>query len=100
MKTILCIIKKPGEAPEITTIENTLESFQKIVGGLIQTVTIAEDLVIICNEEGLLMDLPYNCSVCGIDFVGPIIFCGTKEDEFSDVPLDIEKFKKIFGEIE
>lgn len=94
---IKCIIKNPGEAPKMAEIENMLKSFQSAVGGYIETFTILEDMVIICNEEGRLKNLPYNCKICGVDFVGPIIFCGVEGENFSDVPCSSEEFKQIFG---
>ena len=51
------IRKKPGCAPEIIEVENTLEALQQEVGGYIETLSIA-DVVIICNEEGRLCGLP------------------------------------------
>lgn len=66
-------------------IPNTLEDLQATVGGYIETVTIASDAVIICNEEGRLHGLPHNCRVFGVDFVGPILIAGVDEDEFTDL---------------
>ena len=80
------IRKKPGCAPEIIEVENTLKALQREVGGYIETVTIASDAVIICNEEGRILGLPDNCRVCGVDFVGTLLIVGTKGDEFCDVP--------------
>lgn len=80
------IRKKPGCAPEIIEVENTLKALQAEVGGYIETVTIASDAVIICNEEGRLCGLPYNCRFVGVDFVGPILVVGRNKDEFCDVP--------------
>ena len=79
------IRKKPGCAPEIIEVENTLEALQQEVGGYIETVSIA-DVVIICNEEGRLCSLPYNCRFVGVDFVGTILVVGRNKDEFCDVP--------------
>lgn len=79
------IRKKPGCAPEIIEVENTLEALQQEVGGYIETVSIA-DVVIICNEEGRLCGLPYNCGFVGVDFVGTILVVGRNKDEFCDVP--------------
>ena len=79
------IRKKPGCAPELIDIDNTLETLQTEVGGYIETVSIA-DVVIICNEEGRLCGLPYNCRFVGVDFVGPILVVGRNKDEFCDVP--------------
>ena len=70
------IYKAPGCAPEPRDIPNTLEELQATVGGYIETVTIATDVVIICNEEGRLRGLPHNCRIFGVDFVGPILIAG------------------------
>ena len=79
------IRKKPGCAPELIDIDNTLAALQTEVGGYIETVSIA-DVVIICNEEGRLCGLPYNCRFVGVDFVGTILVVGRDRDEFCDVP--------------
>lgn len=80
------IYKAPGCQPEPRDIPNTLEELQAAVGGgHIETVTIALDAVIICNEEGRLRGLPHNCRIFGVDFVGPILIAGVDEDEFSDL---------------
>ena len=79
------IYKAPGCAPEPRDIPNTLEELQATVGGYIETVTIATDAVIICNEEGRLQGLPHNCRIFGVDFVGPILIAGVDEDEFTDL---------------
>lgn len=49
------IRKKPGCAPELVEVDNTLKALQTEVGGYIETVSIA-DVVIICNEEGRRYD--------------------------------------------
>ena len=80
------IRKKPGAQPGIIEVDNTLKALQTEVGGYIETVTIASDAVVICNEEGRILGLPDNCRVCGVDFVGTILVVGRNKDEFSDVP--------------
>lgn len=94
-KKIKVIIKEPAKKPRCVWISNTLENLQKTVGGYIETVTVASDMVIICNEEGRLRNLPYNCDVCGVSFVGTIIFCGVSEDEFCDIPVDYQALKNL-----
>ena len=85
-KQILICIKEPGKGPRIEPLfENTLEAFQKAVGGYIETVTLCTDLVLICNEEGRLLDLPYNTTLCGLPFYGPVLAVGVKGDEFASV---------------
>ena len=80
------IIKEPGKAARVEPLfENELEAFRQAVGGFIETVTVATDLVIICNEEGRLKGLPWNCTVFGVDFVGPIVVAGVKGEEFASI---------------
>lgn len=90
-------IKRPDEEiGHSTWIENSLKNLQKTVEGYIETVTFG-DYVIICNEEGRLENLPYNCTIHGVDFVGTIIVAGINEDEFGDVPLSFEEYKYLIG---
>lgn len=89
---IKVIIKEPGKAPEIKTITNDLGALQSIVGGYIETVTLASDLVIICNEDGKLWNLPYNFDSGGQSFVGTVVFAGVDGDEFADVPERLASF--------
>ncbi len=79
------IVKQPGKEPEVAEIENTLPALQRAVGGYIETVTLATDCCIICNEEGRLEGLPYNLTFCGISFVGPILVVGVDGDEFTSL---------------
>lgn len=85
-KYIKVITKRPGEPPRSVNISNRLENLQKYVGGYIEAVTLTSDIVVICNEEGRLMRLPFNCYICGVGFCGPIIICGVADDEFADLP--------------
>ena len=92
---IKVIIKRPeDEFERLVEVENELEVFQNIVGGYIET-TGYKNLVIICNEEGKLRGLQPNIVLGREMLVGPIIVCGASGDEFSDVPIDFEKWKQI-----
>lgn len=83
---ILVVVKEPGKEPRVEPLfDNTLEAFQKAVGGYIEAVTIADDLVVICNEEGRLLRLPINTRVAGITFVGTVIAVGVNGDEFASL---------------
>lgn len=98
MEKIRVFVKRPDRPTGyMTWMSNSLENLQRFVGGYIETVTVFSDLVIICNEEGRLKDLPYCCTILGMDFVGPIIVCGRDGDEFADVPLDIEPLRAYLG---
>ena len=55
------IVVEPKKKPEVREIGDSLESMQKIVGGLIEAVyPFDEPVVLICNEEGKLLNLPLN----------------------------------------
>lgn len=90
MSKIRAIVKRPDEAVgHVTYISNTLKNLQTAVDGYIETVTIiAEEpkVVIICNEEGRILNMPYNCTINDIDFYGDIIAVGVDGDEFADLP--------------
>ena len=80
------VAKRPGHLAEIIEIKNELKALQEYVGGLIETVTFAPNACIVCNEEGRLLDMPYNFTFCGVEFCGPILIVGIKGEEFTDCP--------------
>lgn len=82
---IKVLIKEPNKPCRMATIPNRLKALQEIVGGYIEVVTITTDTAIICNEEGLIRVLPYNCEVCGHSFFGTIFFVGVDGAEFDDI---------------
>ena len=90
------IAKNPGEPFREMEVDNTLEALQAFVQGYIETVTLFTDMCIICNEEGAIKGMPFNVNILGIPFCGPIMFVGTKGEEFCDTPLNLEKIKVLF----
>lgn len=97
MEKIRAIIKRPDEAiGHVTNISPSLKNLQNIVGGYIETVTLCRSThnwTIICNEEGRLLDLPYNCTIGGVDFCGDIIAVGVDGENLTDLPAEITKRK-------
>ena len=81
------LVVEPERRPEAREIDGSLRSMQEIVGGLIQPVYPFDDsVVLVCNDEGKVMDLPANRGlrneggqiydiVCGTFFL-----CGTPAD--------------------
>ena len=92
------IAKAPNEAPIILEMKNTLEELQDAVGGNIEIVSFASDACIICNEEGRLRGLPFNCRLLGIDFVGPILIVGVDGDEFTNLYEPEVVARLLFGD--
>lgn len=81
MKKVLIAIKEPGKPWEPKEVEDTLESYQRIVGGYIEHFYTAPDgLELFCNEEGKLKNLKFNFRF-GRDFIfGTVFACRSNED--------------------
>ena len=79
------IYKAPGCAPEPRDIPNTLEELQASVGGYIEAVRLTKDVVLICNEDGVMLNMPYNIKFLGLELVGPILLVGVDGEEFTDL---------------
>lgn len=81
------VLMDKDDPGEIREIENTLEAFQEIVGGYIETFTFSQDVTLVINEDGRILGLPVNRDFCGHRFVGPMVFVGyDDEGEFTDLP--------------
>lgn len=103
-KEITILVIEPGKAPEKTTIENTLEAKQKMVGGYIQAIYPYDDPVaLIMNEEGKINGMELNRALYDshgepYDIVaGPMLVVGLSRDNFASLTSEqIEKFSKEF----
>ena len=106
-KIIKCIVKRPDEQfGHMTLVSDSLENLQKTVGGYIETVSLDNGLVLICNEEGRVRDMPYNFTLRRMRGVvtiqnaifGTVIACGADGDEFADIPIDFNEWKALLCE--
>lgn len=95
----------PTEYAKPVTIDNTLESMQQFVGGLIECLPLDDpdaDIVLVCNDEGKLLQLAPNRWLWGgLDLlVGPaFIAAGDAEGNLcslSDAMMD--KYLNLFKE--
>jgi hypothetical protein len=83
---------------DIIEIDGSLSSMQSLVGGLIQPIDLLEDVTMWVNEEGLLIDLPYNhlattfCGIFGIDtyICGNVFLTGGTDEDGNTMPLKQE----------
>ena len=100
------LVVEPERRPELREIDGSLESMQKIVGGLIQPIYPFDDpIALVCNDEGKLMNLPMNRSLRDkngqiYDVVfGTFILCGASadSDHFTSLtPEQIGQYQKRF----
>ncbi len=103
-RVILC---RPDETAEVVEIEDDLESMQELVGGLIEpydpfyseTDPRYENVILVCNEEGKLMQLPLNRAIVDEDgrvmdvIRGPFFLCyaPVESERFLSIPPDLEE---------
>ena len=108
-KKIRILYKEVGKEPQIMFIDNTLEVKQKLVGGLIEVVPY-EDVLIICNEEGKLLNMPPNlvfeydyiagnCFVIGDDYKNAD-FKSLTDEEILKYREDLKKHSFNFKQYE
>lgn len=81
------LVKEPGKRWEKRNIENTLEALQEIVDGYIETLTLADNMVAIFDEDGRLKDKEWCVNFSGVDLVGTVVLAGVVDDDFSDIDL-------------
>lgn len=86
---------EPGQELELIDIENKLEELQKQVEGYIECVTlIPGKLVMVVNEEGLILELPYNMSASIIarrNIVGNALIVCCDDEDFTDISREYVK---------
>ena len=89
--------------PDYTPYEkevNGLREMQAVVGGSIQAIyPYKERVAIVCNEEGILNDLPFNRSIEGGygGVFGTFFVCGLGEESFCSLtPEQVKTYKEKF----
>ncbi len=113
MKKIKCLLKEPSKEAVEIEIEDTLENYQKLVGGDIEVVSIGryrnilpENIVFVVNDVGLIIGLKPNI-MHGINYIaGNIVVAKTNSlGEFIDLTKEdiklanaylIEKANELF----
>lgn len=97
-KTIRVLKVEPGNIPYVITLNNDLDSLQKAVSigcdhqGLIEIIDIADNIAILCNEEGKLLGLEGNRRLGNDIIVGVFYVVGT-DDEGNLCSLTVEQIK-------
>ena len=93
--------------PEVLPYEkeiNGLEEMQATVGGLIDAIYPWEDrAAIVCNDEAILLNMPFNRSVEGGygGVFGTFFVCGVGEEDFCSLtPEQMKVYKEKFRRAE
>ncbi len=98
------LLIKPGEFPERVNISTDLEALQKSVGGLIEvTYPFADEVGLICNEEGKIRGMPLNRAIFSDGgslndiIAGPFIIAGLTEESFGSLSEDqMQHYGELF----
>ncbi len=118
-REISIVLCEPGKLAKEATIEASLESYQKIVGGYIEAYyPFEEPVCIVCNEEGKINGLPLNRAIYAdpdrremLDIIaGTFFVCDCSGENFSSLSPDQlrryteqfkypERFFRIDGDI-
>lgn len=95
------LVVEPEHRPEVREIDGSLAAMQSIVGGLIQPVRPFEDsVVLVCNDEGKIMNLSANRGLRDQDgqiydiVFGTFFLCGAPGDSDHFTSLTPEQIKR------
>lgn len=90
------LVVEPECRPEVREIDDSLKAMQEIVGGLIQPIYLKNSVVLVCNDEGKLMDLPANRGLRDKNGQLCDIVCGTFF--LYNAPPDSDHFTSLTSE--
>lgn len=83
MKDVI-IHKKVGMNPVIKKINiKELKTLQELVGGYMTTVSLPLNILMVCNDEGMLQNLPVNFYMGNNPFFGDVFFCSYADFDFA-----------------
>lgn len=92
------LIVEPDRHPRIAEIPHTLKAMQQTVGGYIEiTYPWSDPIALVCDEESLLKQLPFNRLVApGSAIFGTFFLCGIGEEELTDLPEELaDKYMQL-----
>ncbi len=80
------LYKRPEDKyGKLIDVENSLEALQELIGGFLEAVSYGYNDVLICDEDGQAKGLKPNIYCDAGLILGPIIICGSDEEEFTDI---------------
>jgi hypothetical protein len=88
------VIKYPvGSDPLVVEIDDDLDAMQAQVGGMIQIVEV-DGMDLVCNEEGLVLNLPFN-RVVGGHYIHGDFFLARHDDEGNTTTVTKDDIKRL-----
>lgn len=97
------LVVEPDMAPYEREI-NGLHEMQQVVGGTITAIyPFEEPVAVVCNDEALLLNMPFNRSMEGGygGVFGPFFVCGLGEEDFCSLTSEqVQTYKERFRHAE
>lgn len=98
------VLLEPMKGARVVEINNSLQSMQSVVGGLIEAVyPFEEHVCIVCNEEGKLQGLPLNRALRDSDghiydiIAGTAFICDCSGEDFGSLTdAQVAKYLALF----
>lgn len=96
------LLVRPGETPREMEIDGTLESMQKLVGGYIECAYYFPEVILVCNDEGLINGMPFNRVVwrdgqAMAAIHGPFFLCESDGEKFASISKkNARKYAEMF----
>ena len=94
-RLLKAIVKEPGKEPEEFIVADDPKELENIIDGYLESVTVEEDIVVLCDELGRRNGKPINCWFDGINFRGTIIVLGSKGENFDNCPITLDEFREM-----
>ena len=96
------LVVEPGEAPRPARVEDTLETFQQIVGGPIEAgCYLPQRVMLVCNSLGKNMGLMPNREKPAdsrVFIAGTFLLCGFEGEHFASLtPAQQREFQAYFA---
>ena len=89
---------EPGKQAYEKEIDNTLESLQEEVGGLIQPIYMGDGTILCCNDEGKLLGMDMNRRLGNDIICGPFFVAGDGDTDFiSLTDAQVTEYQELFG---
>ncbi len=103
-KTITVVVVQVGNLPHVQRIKNELQPQRDLVGGNLEAVAMEPNVVLMCNEDGMSLNLPVNRDVL-LQYNGTVTILGdffiTRFDSTGDsvslTGADIAKYLAILA---
>lgn len=87
---IRILVVEPGNLPYLSTVGNDFKSMQVVVGRMIEYVQLEENVNLVCNEEGKLLNLKGNRRL-GDDIIAGTFFISGSDSYGGDISLTDEQ---------